>query len=84
MPVETLRRARSPPGWRPFTSAMPFRILNKGPDTPVVRLEPARMMLQCQISTPPARKVLAAQWMENGGGERDQGEKRTSSTDILE
>ncbi|XP_076132397.1 protein FAM110A [Alosa pseudoharengus] len=101
MPVETLRPSDGRLGaGGPFTSAMPFRILNKGPDyfrrpaepgarklsaverleadkakyvksqqVALTRQEPVKppiirkplmspgMMLQCRISTPPARKV---------------------------
>ncbi|KAG7472309.1 hypothetical protein MATL_G00107570, partial [Megalops atlanticus] len=100
MPVETLRPSDGRMAGAPFTSAMPFRILNKGPDyfrrapeagarkpsaverleadkakyvksqqvastkqepvkPPIIRkplLSPG-MMLQCQINSPPARKV---------------------------
>ncbi|XP_063063986.1 protein FAM110A [Engraulis encrasicolus] len=131
MPVETLRPSGPLGGGggpSPFTSGMPFRILNKGPDyfrrgpagclelgsnhnnngggtrkmSAVERLEADKakyvksqqvalnrqepvkppiirkplmspgMMLQCRISTPPARKVprrpLAHADAENGGG----------------
>ncbi|XP_018593308.1 protein FAM110B [Scleropages formosus] len=101
MPVETLQPSDGPMVGAPFTSAMPFRILNKGPNyfrrpaepgarklsaverleadkakyvksqqvastrqepvkPPVIRkplLSPS-MMLQCRVSTPPARKAL--------------------------
>ncbi|XP_074499335.1 protein FAM110A [Sebastes fasciatus] len=100
MPVETLRPSDGRLAGVPFTSAMPFRILHKGPDyfrrqaepgarklsaverleadkakyvksqqvaltrqapikAPIIRkpLVPSGMMLQYQISTPPARKV---------------------------
>lgn len=100
MPVETLRPSDGRLAGVPFTSAMPFRILNKGPDyfrrqaepgarklsaverleadkakyvksqqvaltrqapikPPIIRkpLVPPGMMLQCQIGSPPARKV---------------------------
>ncbi|KAM9786178.1 protein FAM110A [Neosynchiropus ocellatus] len=100
MPVETLRPSDGRLAGVAFASAMPFRILNKGPDyfrrqaepgtrklsaverleadkakyvksqqvaltrqapvkPPIIRkpLVPPGMMLQCQISTPPARKV---------------------------
>lgn len=111
MPVETLRPSDSRLAGVAFTSAMPFRILNKGPDyfrrqaepgarklsaverleadkakyvksqqvaltrqapikPPIIRkpLLPPGMMLQCQISTPPARKVPRCPAdMENGG-----------------
>uniref|UniRef100_A0A3Q3WQT2 Uncharacterized protein n=1 Tax=Mola mola TaxID=94237 RepID=A0A3Q3WQT2_MOLML len=99
MPVETLRPSDGRLAGVAFTSAMPFRILNKGPDyfrrqaepgarklsaverleadkakyvksqqvaltrqapikPPIIRkpLVPPGMMLQCQISTPPARR----------------------------
>lgn len=111
MPVETLRPSDSRLAGVAFTSAMPFRILNKGPDyfrrqaepgarklSAVERLEADKakyvksqqvaltrqapikppiirkpllpgMMLQCQISTPPARKVPRCPAdVENGGG----------------
>ncbi|KAM9855692.1 protein FAM110A isoform 1-T2 [Aulostomus maculatus] len=112
MPVETLRPSDGRLAGVPFTSAMPFRILNKGPDyfrrpaepgarklsaverleadkakyvksqqvaltrqapvkPPIIRkpLVPPGMMLQCQISTPPARKVPRCPAdVENGGG----------------
>lgn len=112
MPVETLRPSDSRLAGVAFTSAMPFRILNKGPDyfrrqaepgarklsaverleadkakyvksqqvaltrqapikPPIIRkpLLPPGMMLQCQISTPPARKVPRCPAdVENGGG----------------
>lgn len=118
MPVETLRPSDGRLGTGgPFTSAMPFRILNKGPDyfrrpsesgtrklsaverleadkskyvksqqVALTRQEPVKppiirkplmspsMMLQCRISTPPARKVprrpsaaVYAADAENGG-----------------
>ncbi|KAF3696507.1 Protein FAM110B [Channa argus] len=112
MPVETLRPSDGRLAGVPFTSAMPFRILNKGPDyfrrqaepgvrklsaverleadkakyvksqqvaltrqapiqPPIIRkpLIPPGMMLQCQVSTPPARKVLRCPVdVENRGG----------------
>lgn len=112
MPVETLRPSDNRLAGVAFTSAMPFRILNKGPDyfrrqaepaarklsaverleadkakyvksqqvaltrqapikPPIIRkpLLPPGMMLQCQISTPPARKVPRCPAdVENGGG----------------
>ncbi|XP_035513239.1 LOW QUALITY PROTEIN: protein FAM110B [Morone saxatilis] len=112
MPVETLRPSDGRLAGVPFTSAMPFRILNKGPDyfrrqaepgarklsaverleadkakyvksqqvaltrqapikPPIIRkpLVPPGMMPQCQISTPPARKVPRCPAdVENGGG----------------
>ena len=115
MPVETLRPCDGRLGTGgPFTSAMPFRILNRGPNyfrrpaepgtrklsaverleadkakyvksqqVALTRQEPVKppiirkplmspgMMLQCRISTPPARKVPRRPLMhldaENGG-----------------
>ncbi|KAM4610491.1 protein FAM110A isoform 1-T3 [Polymixia lowei] len=120
MPVETLRPTDGRLAGVPFTSAMPFRILNKGPDyfrrqaepgarklsaverleadkakyvksqqvaltrqapvkPPIIRkplLSPA-MMLQCQIATPPARKVPRRPAdVENGGGREGLGGRR--------
>ncbi|XP_020490964.1 protein FAM110A [Labrus bergylta] len=120
MPVETLRPSDGHLAGVPFTSAMPFRILNKGPDyfrrqadpgarklsaverleadkakyvksqqvaltrqapikPPIIRkplLSPG-MMLQCQISTPPARKVLRCPAdVENRGGREGPGGRR--------
>lgn len=112
MPVETLRPADSRLAGAPFTSAMPFRILHKGPEyfrrqvepgarklsaverleadkakyvksqqvalnrqapvkAPIIRkpLVPPGLMLQCQISTPPARKVPRCPVDENMGRE---------------
>ncbi|AWP09151.1 putative protein FAM110A [Scophthalmus maximus] len=112
MPVETLRPSDGRLAGVPFTSAMPFRILNKGPDyfrrqaqpgarklsaverleadkakyvksqqvaltrqapikAPIIRkpLVPPGMMLHCQISNPPARKVpRCPNDVENRGG----------------
>ncbi|XP_034732178.1 protein FAM110B [Etheostoma cragini] len=120
MPVETLRPSDGRLAGAPFTSAMPFRILHKGPDyfrrqaepgarklsaverleadkakyvksqqvaltrqapikPPIIRkpLVPPGMMLQCQISTPPARKVLRCPAdVENGGGRDGPGGRR--------
>ncbi|KAM9351108.1 protein FAM110A [Symphorus nematophorus] len=120
MPVETLRPSDGRLAGVPFTSAMPFRILNKGPDyfrrqaepgarklsaverleadkakyvksqqvaltrqapikPPIIRkpLVPPGMMLQCQISTPPARKVpRCPAEVENGGGREAAGRRR--------
>ncbi|KAM3871854.1 protein FAM110A [Diretmus argenteus] len=120
MPVETLRPSNGRLAGVPFTSAMPFRILNKGPDyfrrqaepgtrklsaverleadkakyvksqqvvltrqapvkPPIIRkpLLPPGMMLQCQISTPPARKVpRRPAGVENGGGREGVGGRR--------
>ncbi|GAA6223706.1 protein FAM110B-like [Lates japonicus] len=120
MPVETLRPSDGRLAGVPFTSAMPFRILNKGPDyfrrqaepgarklsaverleadkakyvksqqvaltrqapikPPIIRkpLIPPGMMLQCQISTPPARKVPRCPVdVENGGGREGSGGRR--------
>ncbi|XP_076024074.1 protein FAM110A [Genypterus blacodes] len=112
MPVETLRPSDGRLAGAPFASAMPFRILNKGPGyfrrqaepgarklsaverleadkakyvksqqvaltrqapvkPPIIRkpLVPPGMMLQCQINTPPARKIQRCPAdVENGGG----------------
>ncbi|XP_053173584.1 protein FAM110B [Scomber japonicus] len=120
MPVETLRPSDGRLAGVPFTSAMPFRILNKGPDyfrrqaepgarklSAVERLEADKakyvksqqvaltrqapvkppiirkplvtpgMMLQCQMSTPPARKVPRCPAdVENSGGRDGQGGRR--------
>lgn len=120
MPVETLRPSDGRLAGVPFTSAMPFRILNKGPDyfrrqadpgarklsaverleadkakyvksqqvaltrqapvkPPIIRkpLIPSGMMLQCQISNPPARKVPRCPAdVENGGGREGPGGRR--------
>ncbi|KAL2103730.1 hypothetical protein ACEWY4_000598 [Coilia grayii] len=124
MPVETLRPSDGRLGaGGPFTSAMPFRILNKGPDyfrrpaeagarklsaverleadkakyvksqqVALTRQEPVKppiirkplmspgMMLQCRISTPPARKVprrpLAHAADAENGGQGGQGPRR--------
>ncbi|XP_031724694.1 protein FAM110B [Anarrhichthys ocellatus] len=120
MPVETLRPSDGRLAGVPFTSAMPFRILHKGPDyfrrqvepgarklsaverleadkakyvksqqvvltrqapikAPIIRkpLVPPGMMLQCQISTPPARKVPRCPAdVENGGGREGAGWRR--------
>ncbi|XP_068572787.1 protein FAM110A-like [Cebidichthys violaceus] len=120
MPVETLRPSDGRLAGVPFTSAMPFRILHKGPDyfrrqvepgarklsaverleadkakyvksqqvaltrqapikAPIIRkpLVPPGMMLQCQISTPPARKVPRCPAdVENGGGRDGAGWRR--------
>lgn len=120
MPVETLRPSDGRLAGVPFTSAMPFRILNKGPDyfrrqaepgarklsaverleadkakyvksqqvaltrqapikPPIIRkpLIPPGMMPQCQISTPPARKVARCPAdVENGGGRDGPGGRR--------
>lgn len=120
MPVETLRPSDGRLAGVVFTSAMPFRILNKGPDyfrrqtepgarklsaverleadkakyvksqqvaltrqapikPPVIRkpLVPPGMMLQCQINTPPARKVPRCPAdVENGGGREGPGRRR--------
>ncbi|KAM7404229.1 hypothetical protein PAMP_011596 [Pampus punctatissimus] len=119
MPVETLRPSDGRLAGVPFTSAMPFRILNKGPDyfrrqadpgarklSAVERLEADKAkyvksqqvaltrqapvkppiirkplvppgMLQCQISTPPARKVpRCPSEVENGGGREGPGGRR--------
>ncbi|XP_056129202.1 protein FAM110A [Lampris incognitus] len=120
MPVETLRPSDGRLAGVPFTSAMPFRILNKGPDyfrrqaepgarklsaverleadkakyvksqqvalnrqapvkPPIIRkplLSPG-MMLQCQTSTPPARKVPRRPAdVENGVGREGLGMRR--------
>lgn len=118
--METLRPSDGRLAGVPFTSAMPFRILNKGPDyfrrqaepgarklsaverleadkakyvksqqvaltrqapikPPIIRkpLVPPGMMLQCQISTPPARKVARCPVdVENGGGRDGPGGRR--------
>lgn len=119
MPVETLRPSDGRLAGVPFTSAMPFRILNKGPDyfrrqaepgarklsaverleadkakyvksqqvaltrqapikPPIIRkpLLPPGMMLQCQISTPPARKVPRCPADEENRGVREGPGKR--------
>ncbi|XP_071391268.1 protein FAM110A [Centroberyx affinis] len=120
MPVETLRPSDGRLAGVPFTSAMPFRILNKGPDyfrrqaepgarklsaverleadkakyvksqqvaltrqapvkPPIIRkpLLPPGMMLQCQISAPPARKVPRRPAdVENAGGREGLGGRR--------
>ncbi|XP_062396570.1 protein FAM110A [Sardina pilchardus] len=124
MPVETLRPSDGRLGTGgPFTSAMPFRILNKGPNyfrrpaepgtrklsaverleadkakyvksqqVALTRQEPVKppiirkplmspgMMLQCRISTPPARKVPRRPAnhadAENGGGDGGTGTRR--------
>ncbi|KAF1390891.1 hypothetical protein PFLUV_G00062800 [Perca fluviatilis] len=120
MPVETLRPSDGRLAGVPFTSAMPFRILHKGPDyfrrqaepgarklsaverleadkakyvksqqvaltrqapikPPIIRkpLVPTGMMLQCQISTPPARKVPRCPAdVENRGGRDGPGGRR--------
>nr|XP_020479824.1 protein FAM110B-like [Monopterus albus]XP_020479825.1 protein FAM110B-like [Monopterus albus]XP_020479826.1 protein FAM110B-like [Monopterus albus]XP_020479828.1 protein FAM110B-like [Monopterus albus]XP_020479829.1 protein FAM110B-like [Monopterus albus]XP_020479830.1 protein FAM110B-like [Monopterus albus] len=120
MPVETLRPSDGRLPGVPFTSAMPFRLLNKGPDyfrrqpepgtrklsaverleadkakyvksqqvaltrqapikPPIIRkpLVPPGMMLQCQISIPPARKVHRCPAdVENGGGREGPGGRR--------
>ncbi|XP_010741998.3 protein FAM110B [Larimichthys crocea] len=128
MPVETLRPSDGRLAGVPFTSAMPFRILNKGPDyfrrqaepgarklsaverleadkakyvksqqvalnrqapikPPIIRkpLVPPGMMLQNQISTPPARKVPRCPAdVENGGGREGPGRRRPAlNLDIL-
>ncbi|XP_008295919.1 protein FAM110B [Stegastes partitus] len=126
MPVETLRPSDGRLAGVPFTSAMPFRILNKGPDyfrrqaepgarklsaverleadkakyvksqqvaltrqapikPPIIRkpLVPPGMMLQCQISTPPARKVPRCPVdVENGGGREGSGERRRPALNL--
>lgn len=118
--METLRPSDGRLTGAPFTSAMPFRILNKGPDyfrrqaepgvrklsaverleadkakyvksqqvaltrqapikPPIIRkpLVPPGMMLQCQISTPPARKVPRCPAdVESGGGREVLGVRR--------
>ncbi|XP_029362396.1 protein FAM110B [Echeneis naucrates] len=120
MPVETLRPSDGRLAGGPFTSAMPFRILNKGPDyfrrqaepgtrkpsaverleadkakyvksqqvaltrqapikPPIIRkpLLPPGMMLQCQISSSPARKVpRCPPKLEIGGGQEGAGGRR--------
>ncbi|XP_037628950.1 protein FAM110A [Sebastes umbrosus] len=120
MPVETLRPSDGRLAGVPFTSAMPFRILHKGPDyfrrqaepgarklsaverleadkakyvksqqvaltrqapikAPIIRkpLVPSGMMLQYQISTPPARKVPRCPAdVENRGGRDGPGGRR--------
>ncbi|KAK5863087.1 hypothetical protein PBY51_000143 [Eleginops maclovinus] len=120
MPVETLRPSDGRLAGAPFTSSMPFRILNKGPDyfrrqaepgarklsaverleadkakyvksqqvaltrqapikPPIIRkpLIPSGMMLQYQVSTPPARKVPRCPAdVENGGGREGPGGRR--------
>lgn len=120
MPVETLRPSDGRLAGVPFTSAMPFRILNKGPDyfrrqaepaarklsaverleadkakyvksqqvaltrqapikPPIIRkpLVPTGMKLQCQMSSPPARKVPNyCVDVENAGGRESSGVKR--------
>lgn len=127
MPVETLRPTDGRLAGGPFTSAMPFRILNKGPDyfrrapetgtrklsaverleadkakyvksqqvaltkqepvkPPIIRkplLSPS-MIMQCRISTPPARKItrrLAD--AENGGPEHGMYRGPQLNLDIL-
>lgn len=126
MPVETLRPSDGRLAGVPFTSAMPFRILNKGPDyfrrqaepgarklsaverleadkakyvksqqvaltrqapikPPIIRkpLVPPGMMLQYQISTPPARKVPRCPAdVENGGGREGPGERRRPALNL--
>ncbi|XP_071331710.1 protein FAM110A [Trachinotus anak] len=126
MPVETLRLSDCRLAGVPFTSAMPFRILNKGPDyfrrqaepgarklSAVERLEadkakyvksqqvaltrqapikppvickplvPPGMMIQCQISTPPARKVpRCPAHVKNGGGREGPGGRRGPALDL--
>lgn len=126
MPVETLRPSDGRLAGVAFTSAMPFRILNKGPDyfrrqaepgarklsaverleadkakyvksqqvaltrqapikPPVIRkpLVPPGMMLQCQINTPPARKVpRCPAGVENGGGREGPGRRRASALNL--
>ncbi|XP_026187196.1 protein FAM110A [Mastacembelus armatus] len=126
MPVETLRPADSRLAGVPFTSAMPFRILNKGPDyfrrqaepgtrklsaverleadkakyvksqqvvltrqapikPPIIRkpLVPSTLMLQCQVSTPPARKVPRCPVdVENGGGREGPGGRRGAALNL--
>ncbi|XP_023146863.2 protein FAM110A [Amphiprion ocellaris] len=126
MPVETLRPSDGRLAGVPFTSAMPFRILNKGPDyfrrqaepgarklsaverleadkakyvksqqvaltrqapikPPIIRkpLVPPGMMLQCQISAPPARKVPRCPAdPENGGGREGPGERRRPALNL--
>lgn len=120
MPVETLRPSDGRLAGVAFTSAMPFRILNKGPDyfrrqaepgarklsaverleadkakyvksqqvaltrqapikPPIIRkpLVPPGMMLHCQISAPPARKVpRCPPDVENGGGREGPGRRQ--------
>lgn len=120
MPVETLRPSDGRLAGVPFASAMPFRILHKGPDyfrrqaepgarklsaverleadkakyvksqqvaltrqapikAPIIRkpLVPSGMMLQYQISTPPARKVPRCPAdVENRGGRDGPGGRR--------
>lgn len=127
MPVETLRPTDGRLAEGPFTSAMPFRILNKGPDyfrrqnepgtrklsaverleadkakyvksqqvalnrqapikPPIIRkpLVPPGLMLQCQISTPPARKVPRCPADENAGREGPAGRRGPAlNLDIL-
>ncbi|XP_069025286.1 protein FAM110A [Embiotoca jacksoni] len=126
MPVETLRPSDGRLAGVPFTSAMPFRILNKGPDyfrrqvepgarklsaverleadkakyvksqqvaltrqapikPPIIRkpLVPHGMMLHCQISTPPARKVPRCPAdVENRGGREGAGERRKPALNL--
>lgn len=126
MPVETLRPSDGRLAGVPFTSAMPFRILHKGPDyfrrqaepgarklsaverleadkakyvksqhvaltrqapikPPIIRkpLVPPGMMLQCQISIPPARKVPRCPAdVENAGGTEGPGRRRGSALNL--
>ncbi|XP_047458702.1 protein FAM110B [Mugil cephalus] len=126
MPVETLRPSDGRLAGGPFTSAMPFRILNKGPgyfrrqadsssrklsaverleadkakyvksqqvalnrqapiQPPIIRkpLVPSGMMLQCQINTPPARKVPRCPAdVENGGGREGPTERRRPALNL--
>ncbi|XP_030278226.1 protein FAM110A [Sparus aurata] len=126
MPVETLRPSDGRLAGVPFTSAMPFRILHKGPDyfrrqaepgarklsaverleadkakyvksqhvaltrqapikPPIIRkpLVPPGMMLQCQISIPPARKVPRCPAdVENAGGKEGPGRRRGSALNL--
>lgn len=124
--METLRPSDGRLAGVPFTSAMPFRILHKGPDyfrrqaepgarklsaverleadkakyvksqhvaltrqapikPPIIRkpLVPPGMMLQCQISIPPARKVPRCPAdVENAGGKEGPGRRRGSALNL--
>lgn len=124
--METLRPSDGRLAGVPFTSAMPFRILHKGPDyfrrqaepgarklsaverleadkakyvksqhvaltrqapikPPIIRkpLVPPGMMLQCQISIPPARKVPRCPAdVENAGGTEGPGRRRGSALNL--
>ncbi|KAG7519607.1 hypothetical protein JOB18_011932 [Solea senegalensis] len=126
MPVETLRPSDGRLAGVPFTSSMPFRILNKGPGyfrrqaepgarklsaverleadkakyvksqqvalnrqapikPPIIRkpLVPPGMMLQCQVSSPPARKVPNCHAdVENRGGREGAGGRRAPALNL--